>query len=207
MDTPKKYDLMVVGELNIDLILDQLNKAPRFGEEQRAEDMTLTMGSSTAIFASNCTSLGSDVAFCGKVGTDNFGKYVMEALSARGIYTDFVIVDEKLKTGATIIFNYMNDRMMVTYPGAMESLTVEEIPTDLFKKSRHLHTSSIFFQPRIKNNLVTLFKKAKKHGLTTSMDTQWDPDEKWELHLEKLLPELDFFLPNEQELLLMTATG
>ncbi len=202
----KEYDILVVGELNVDLILDRLNKPPQFGKEQRAEEMTLTMGSSTAIYASNCTSLGSDVAFCGKVGTDNFGKFVVDSLSDRGVNTDYIIIDKNLKTGATIIFNHANDRMMVTYPGAMEKFSVDEVPTELYRKSRHLHTSAIFFQPGIKKNIVTLFKNAKQHGLTTSMDTQWDPEENWDLNLEDLLPELDFFLPNEQELLHLTAT-
>jgi len=205
MKNGKDYDILVVGELNVDLIMDRLNSPPQFGKEQRADIMTLTMGSSSAIFAANCASLGAKVAFCGKIGKDNFGDFVMDSLSSKRVNTDAVIVDEKLKTGATIIFNYDNDRMMVTHPGAMEQMTPEEIPQELFSKSRHIHTSAIFFQPGIKNNLVSLFKKAKNSGLTTSMDTQWDPEEKWDIDLKKLLPVLDFFLPNEQELLQLTA--
>ncbi len=70
-----------------------------------------------------------------------------------------------------------------------------------------LHTSSIFFQPGIKNNLEILFRKAKNYGLTTSLDTQWDPNEEWDLDLKKLLPFVDFFLPNEDELLHLTKTS
>lgn len=206
MKKVREYDMMVVGELNIDLILDQLFTLPQFGKEQRAKEMKLTLGSSTAIYASNCANLGSEVAFCGKIGSDYFGKFVLDSLVARGVNTNYIIVDKNLKTGATIIFNHENDRMMVTYPGVMEKMTVGEVPAELFRNSRHLHTSSIFFQPGIKSNLISLFKKAKKYGLTTSMDTQWDPEEKWELDLDNLLPELDFFLPNEQELLHLTAT-
>jgi len=203
----KKFDLMVVGELNIDLIMSRLSNPPELGKEQRADDMELTLGSSTAIFASNCSSLGLDVAFCGKVGTDSFGKFVMNALAERRVNADAVIVDPGLKTGATIIYNYDNDRMMVTHPGAMEHLSVEEVPESLFAESRHLHTSSIFFQPLLKSRLPDLFRKAKEHGLTTSMDTQWDPDEAWDLDLEATLPHLDFFLPNDQELMQLTATS
>lgn len=165
------------------------------------------MGSSSAIFAANCSSLGSRVTFCGKIGKDNFGDFVRHSLSAKRINSDAVIVDEKLKTGATIIFNYDNDRMMVTHPGAMEHMSVEEIPDDLIRKSRHIHTSAIFFQPGIKKKLVTLFEKAKKLGLSTSMDTQWDPEEKWDLDINRLLPVLDFFLPNDEELIQLTFSS
>lgn len=200
MNTRKTYDILVVGELNIDLILDGINKAPEFGKEQRASEMTLTTGSSSAIFAVNSASLGSDVTFCGKTGIDNFGHYMIDSLSSRGVNTDSIIQDDKYKTGATVIFNYGNDRMMVTHPGAMEHMSVNEIPDHLFNESRHLHISAIFFQPELKRNLALLFKIAKEHGLSTSMDTQWDPEEKWEFDLEQILPNLDFFMPNEQEL-------
>jgi sugar/nucleoside kinase (ribokinase family) len=44
-------------------------------------------------------------------------------------------------------------------------------------------------------------KKAKNMRLTTSLDPQWDPSEKWDLPLEELLPLVDIFLPNMQEFL------
>lgn len=203
----KTNDILVVGELNVDLILNQLNKAPKFGKEQRADQMTLTLGSSSAIFASNCSSLGSKVAFCGKVGDDGFGNFVMQSLAKKNVTADSVIVEKNLKTGATVIFNYQDDRMMVTHPGAMEHMTVDEIPEEVMKKSRHLHTSAIFFQPGIKKDLVKLFSRAKKLGLTTSMDTQWDPEEEWDIDIQKILPVLDFFLPNEDELIALTRSS
>jgi sugar/nucleoside kinase (ribokinase family) len=203
----KTNDILVVGELNVDLILNQLNKAPEFGKEQRADQMTLTLGSSSAIFASNCSSLGSKVAFCGKVGDDGFGNFVMQSLAKKNVNADSVIVEKNLKTGVTVIFNYEDDRMMVTHPGAMEHMTVDEVPEEVMKKSRHLHTSAIFFQPGIKKDLVKLFSRAKKLGLTTSMDTQWDPEEEWDIDIKKILPVLDFFLPNEDELIALTESS
>lgn len=205
--TQKKYDIMVVGELNVDIIFNRLHNPPELGKEQKAEQMTLTLGSSSAIFASNSSSLGCDVAFCGKIGKDAFGKLVLDSLKEKRVNTDFIITDKELKTGATSIYRFHDDRMMVTYPGAMESLTVEELPDKLFEQSRHLHTSSIFFQPGIKQNLVSLFKKAKSYGLSTSLDTQWDPNEKWDIDFEMLQPYLDFFLPNEEEVLRITGTS
>jgi sugar/nucleoside kinase (ribokinase family) len=137
----------------------------------------------------------------------DFARLREDGSAANGVNSDFVLRDVGLKTGATVIFHYGDDRMMVTHPGAMSHMTVGEIPDELYQKCRHLHTSAIFFQPGIKKDLVDLFKTARAHGLTTSMDTQWDPEEKWELNLNELLPVLDFFLPNEGELLHLTGTS
>lgn len=202
----RKYDILVVGELNVDIILNKINKMPQPGQEQRADEMTLTMGSSSAIFAANISKLGSAVTFLGKIGDDPYGKFMLEALSSYNVSTDWVIVDPQLKTGATIIWVLDKDRMNVTYPGAMEHLTQKDVSDEYLQSARHLHTSCVFFQPGLKKGLANLFKRAKKHGLTTSMDSQWDPGETWDLNLEKLLPHLDFFLPNESELLELTRT-
>lgn len=203
----RKRDVLVVGELNVDIILNKINKMPQPGQEQRADEMNLTMGSSTAIFAANLSKLGSAVSFFGKTGDDAYGNFMIDALTSHNVDTQFIITDPQLKTGATIIFILEKDRMNVTHPGAMEHLTQDEVPDHVLQSARHIHTSTIFFQPALKKGLKELFSRSKNLGLTTSMDTQWDPEELWDLDLENLLPHLDFFLPNETELLHLTGSA
>jgi len=201
----ERSDILVVGDLNVDLILNQINKMPQFGEEQRADEMDLTMGGSTAIFACNIAKLGSKVEFMSKIGKDSFGRFLLKEMKTYNVGVDSIISDSAYRTGATIILNVQNDRLMVTYPGAMEYLSADEITDEILESARHIHTSSIFFQPQLKKGLADLFKRAKNLGLTSSMDTQWDPEEKWDLDLENLLPNLDFFLPNEEEFIRLTG--
>ncbi len=200
----KQFDVLVIGELNVDLILNTIDSFPEMGKEKIARQMTLTLGSSSAIFASNLSSLGAKVAFAGKIGNDAFGTLVKESLEAKKVATDFVIMSSKLNTGATIVLNYSEDRAMVTYPGAMEDLTADDLDTSVIKSARHLHFSSYFLQPGIQSGLLALFKTAKENGLTTSLDMQWDPAEKWNFNYREILPFVDVFLPNEQEALLLT---
>ena len=197
-------DVIVVGELNVDLILNRIDSFPEIGKERLAEEMTLTLGSSSAIFASNLSSLGSKVSFLGKIGKDIFGDLVISSLQSKGVNTNTIICSEELKTGATIVLNYNEDRAMVTHPGAMEALTLEDITESTLKKARHLHFSNYFLQPGLKKSIASLFKMAKSLGLTTSFDTQWDPEEKWDLNLSSVLPFVDVFLPNKLELLNLT---
>ncbi len=199
MGKQKKCDVLVVGDLNVDLIMNKINKMPQIGEEQRADEMDLVMGGSTAIFACNIAKLGSRVEFMSKLGNDSFGKFLLKEMEANNVGIGSIITDPALRTGSTIIFILNNDRMMVTYPGSMEHLATEEITDEILESAKHIHTSAIFFQPLLKKGLADVFKRAKDKGLTTSMDTQWDPDEKWDLDLEAILPHLDFFLPNEDE--------
>ncbi|RLD78286.1 MAG: carbohydrate kinase family protein [Bacteroidetes bacterium] len=200
----KEYDILVVGELNVDLILNSIKEFPKIGAEILANEMTLTLGSSSAIFASNVSTLGAKVCFLGKIGKDDFGNLVINSLNEKGVSTELIIKSETEKTGATIVLNYDEDRAMVTHPGAMESLKVENITEENLLSAKHLHVSSIFLQPGIKKDIVGLFKRAKNAGLTTSLDIQWDPDEKWDVDFEKLLPFVDVFLPNKEEIKAIT---
>ena len=201
----KRFEVIVVGELNVDLILNSIDSFPEMGKEKIAKDMTLTLGSSSAIFASNLSSLGASVAFVGKVGDDAFGSLVKKSLQVKKVNTDFLVTSKKFSTGATIVLNYSEDRAMVTYPGAMEYLTIHDINKEILKSAKHLHFSSYFLQPGIQSGLLKLFKMAKENGLTTSLDIQWDPKEEWNFNYKEVLPFVDVFLPNEQEVLLLTG--
>ena len=199
----KIFDVLVVGELNIDLILDRIEKFPEIGKEVIARNMTLTLGSSSAIFASNISSMGAKTAFLGKIGNDKFGEIVLESLQKSKVDTSLIKVDPQLGTGATICLNVNEDRANTTYPGAMDHLTVDDIEDAHLKKARHLHFSSYFLQPGLWGTVDVMFKRAKELGLTTSFDMQWDPNETWDLDVEGVLPYVDVFLPNEKELMFL----
>ncbi len=200
-----KFDVIVVGELNVDLILNQIESFPETGKEKLADNMTLTLGSSSAIFASNLSALGMRVSFIGKIANDLFGRFCKEELEANGVDTSMLKISDELKTGATIILNFGEDRAMITHQGAMRHLGITDISFDMLNMAKHLHFSSYFLQPGFKNDLQNLFKIAKEAGLTTSFDAQWDPQEKWELDYKNILPYVDVFLPNEKELLNLTG--
>ncbi|MBO5693482.1 MAG: carbohydrate kinase family protein, partial [Tidjanibacter sp.] len=78
----KRYDIAAIGELNVDVILNQIDGFPEMGKEKFAGQMLLTLGSSTAIFAANASSLGPKVCFVGMIGKDSFGTLVKESLEA-----------------------------------------------------------------------------------------------------------------------------
>lgn len=200
----RKFDVIVVGELNVDLILNQIDSFPEMGKEKLADAMTLTLGSSSAIFASNLSSLGLKVAFIGKTGNDMFGRLCKEQLDRKGVDTSMIFVDDSLKTGATVVLNFGEDRAMITHQGAMKYLGVDDITDEMLSTARHLHFSSYFLQPGFKDDLHILFEKAKELHLTTSLDIQWDPAEQWDFDYKRILPVADVFLPNETELLNLT---
>ncbi len=195
----KKFDLLVAGEINPDLILTDPNLEPKFGQaEILVKDAALTPGSSSVIFACGAARLGLKVAFIGVAGNDVLGRFMLDAMEDHGVDTSHVIVDSDQKTGFTVILNRVTDRAMVTYLGAINALTSAQIPDGLLVQARHLHIASYFLQTKLHPDIQNLFRRARNLGLTTSLDTNWDPAEQW-TGVHDLLPLTDVFLPNENE--------
>jgi len=196
----KAFDLVVVGELNADLILHG-EVIPEFGQvEKLLDDATLTLGSSSAIFACGAARLGLRVAFIGKTGDDEFGKFVRRELETRGVDTRGIVVDPEIKTGLSVILSQGSDRAILTYLGSIAALRYAEIDQQLLRQARHLHLGSYFLLDALRPDIPSLFEVAHSLGLTISLDTNYDPSEKWEGGLAETLRQTDLFLPNETEL-------
>jgi sugar/nucleoside kinase (ribokinase family) len=194
-------DVVVVGELNADLILSGLAAVPRFGEIQCAQGMRLTLGSSSAIFACNIARLGVEVGFVGKVGNDLLGSMLVERLHVRGVDTSRIVRTDEAQTGICVVLSFPHDYAMASYPGVREKFCLDDVDLEYVQSARHMHMSSYFLQPALQPGAAELFRRAKRAGLTTSLDPDCDPAGKWNGGLLELLPSVDVFLPNEQEAL------
>jgi sugar/nucleoside kinase (ribokinase family) len=200
-----KVDLLVIGEINPDLILQGNDVTPAFGQaEKLVENATLTIGSSSVIFACGAARLGLKIAFVGIVGDDVFGHYMLGEMQERGIDTTYCIISKKETTGFSVIFSQPSDRAILTHAGSMASLRYEDIDQDLFKHAKHLHLGSFFMLEGLQKDVAKLFSDAKAAGLTTSIDTNYDPLETWDSGLHRVLEHTDVFLPNETEALRIT---
>jgi sugar/nucleoside kinase (ribokinase family) len=207
MDSPKQYDILTFGDMCVDLIVTGSDVVPQFGQfEKLVDNYELEMGGSSNIFACQAARLGLRVGIVGRVGADEFGRLVLRRLAESGVDVQHVKVDSSLKTGLGIALCQGTDRAILTYPGSLNAIFPEEISDDLLRSARHLHHGSFFLQTNLQPAVPDIFARARSLGLTTSLDTGWDPDEKWDGALLETLALIDLFLPNEQEARLISRT-
>ena len=199
----KHFDIAAIGELNVDIILNGIESEPEIGKEKFAKEMTVTLGSSTAIFAANAAALGSKVCFVGLVGKDSFGELVKTSLKAKGVDTSYII-EGPTPTGATICMSYGEDRANLTYQGSMDVMGFDDMDKSVFDDTKHIHLSSLFMQSGLLRDIHKILDLAKAKGITVSLDTQWDPMETWKLDYKTVLPKITVFMPNEKELQALT---
>ncbi len=197
-----KLDIAIAGEINLDLILYGLPEPMPTERELLASGFTITLGSSSAILAHNLAALGSRVGFVTKVGKDSFGTLAMERLRESGVDLDHVV--HGAESGVTLILPHALQRHILTYPGTISELRFEDLDLDYLASARHFHLSSLFLQRELLPDVPELFRRMKSAGLTTSLDTNDDPDDRWDGILEKTFPHLDILLPNEHEAMRMS---
>ena len=199
------FDILVAGEINPDLILSG-DALPEFGQVEKIVDSAaLTIGSSSAIFACGAARLGLKVAFIGVCGDDVFGRFMLDEMQKRDVDVSNVIVRADGQTGLSVILNRQSDRAILTHPSLIAELEASDISDALLYKSRHLHVASYFLQTKLQHGLPALFRRARELGLTTSLDTNYDPTERW-AGFDELLSVTDVFLPNQTEALSITET-
>lgn len=195
-----QFDVTIAGELNLDLILYGLPDELPPEREILAPEMMLTLGASSAIVAHNLAALGSRVGFVSKIGDDPLGQIALDRLVAGGVDVSKVRrVHGETKTGLSVILQHQPWRTILTYPGTIFSLTIEDLDLDYLASARHFHFCSFYLQRGLQPRIPELFKKLKAAGLTISLDTNDDPDDRWGRNLHEALRYVDVFLPNERE--------
>ena len=220
-------DLVVVGDCNPDLVITGGDVTPAFGQAEKLVDgISLMIGGSAAITAVAAARLGLRVALVAAVGDDPAGELMLSLLASERVDISAVLVRAGQPTGMTAVLSVgtaggpggsppqastaggpggsppqaSTDRAILTALGAMTSLTAADVPP---LRARHLHVSSYFLVERsLGPGLAGLLAAVRRRGLTTSLDTNYDPAGRWGDHLLRAaLAESDVFVPNEAEAL------
>src|SRR6185437_2952105 len=202
----RRFDVTIVGELNLDLILYGVPEEIPRERELLTTDLNLTIGSSSAIVAHNLSSLGSRVGFASCVGSDSFGELAIARLADARVDVSKVAVFPKRKTGLTVIMQRDSWRNMLTYPGTISDLRLDDLDLEYLSSAKHFHLSSYYLQRGLQADIHTLFKTMKSAGLTTSLDCNDDPDDRWKGGIREALQHVDIFMPNAREAMLITRT-
>lgn len=204
----KLFDVLAVGELNPDLILAGIRaQSPDLGTEQEFASYRLTLGSSTAIACVLMQRLGLRTAMVARVGDDDYGRLCQQILSTENVDATWVKTLSGTETGVTISLPYPQDRLLLTCYGAMAAMGADAVSDAMLEQCRHIHSGSFFIQRKLRTGLADLFGRARALGLTTSLDTGWDPDGNWmDDNLRATLAQTDIFFPNEIEFANLTGS-
>ncbi len=188
-----KYDVVVIGSLNADLVV----KSPRFpqpGETISGGDLQIIPGGKGANQAVAAARQGADVAMVGRVGSDSFGPFLVENLKSNHVDASHVLVDEAATGTAIIVVDANGQNSIVLSPGAngkVSSNDVESAPDAKVLLLQFEIPMEVAFHAA---------KRYKAKGATVILN----PAPAREIPAE-LLAHVDILIPNESELALLTG--
>ena len=197
-------DLVVVGDCNPDVLVLGDDVTPSFGQQEKlVEGIWMVVGGSAAITAVAAARLGLSVGLVAAVGADPAGDFLLGQLSREGVSTEAVAVRDGVPTGMTVALSRGADRAILTAPGAVASLTIQDVHVALLTRARHVHISSYFLLERsLGPGLAAVLAAVRAAGSTTSLDTNWDPAGRWgDDLLHAALAQTDVLIPNQAEAL------
>ncbi len=200
-------DLLVVGDCNPDLLLAGGDVAPEFGQAEKVVgEARLLIGGSATIAACAAARLGLSVALVAAVGDDLFGRFMLDALGARGVDASECVIGPH-PTGVTVALVRGDDRAILTAPGAMATLTAADVPEGMLAGARHVHVASYYLLDGLRPDIAGLVAAAHAGGATISIDPQGDPSGEWDGGLPAIAPSLDVLFVNEGEHRMLRSDG
>jgi sugar/nucleoside kinase (ribokinase family) len=148
--------------------------------------------------------LGAEVTSIAAVGDDPIGLVLLSLLEANGVDTARIATKAGVQTSASVLpINGNGDRPAWHCIGANGSLTLDDIDLDLVRAADHVHVGGPEF---LGEAAVAVLQAARSAGVTTSIDMLAPGEPMWLDAIAGCLPLVDLFLPNDEQLLGLTAT-
>ena len=189
-----KYDVLVIGSLNADLVV----RAPHFpqpGETISGDDLHIIPGGKGANQAVAAARQGASVAMLGRVGKDSFGPFLLENLKSDSVDITNVHSDDSATGTAIIVVDASGQNSIVLSAGANGKVTSKDI------EALNIEAKVLLLQLEIPlETVIHAAKWGKQKGMTVILN----PAPARELP-DELIANVDYILPNETELSLLTG--
>jgi sugar/nucleoside kinase (ribokinase family) len=197
----KNKPIICLGILVADIIGRPLRSVPDPGRLVLVDEMSLHTGGCAINAATALSRLGLPVEVIGKIGSDSFGDFILNALAERNIGVRGIMRDREVGTSATMVMVAPDgERRFVHYIGANARLTLDDIDLAMVEAGSILHIAGSLVMPGIDGQpTAELLHHARAAGVTTFLDTVWDDKGRWMDILAPCLPYIDYFVPSLPE--------
>ena len=202
-------DVLSLGIFVVDVLGRPIDRFPEKGKLELFDELEIHSGGCANNTAIALARLGVSVGAMGKIGDDHFGYLVLHTLTENRVDTSGIQQDAHINTAFTFVAIASDgERSFCHYIGANGELCEDDLNWDVIKTAKILHIAGALVMPKLDGvPMANVLKKAKKLGITTSLDTAWDATGKWLETLEPCLPFVDIFLPSITEAQHLTDTS
>jgi sugar/nucleoside kinase (ribokinase family) len=197
---PIPSGILIAGNLTQDILVWPVDEVV-FNRTTWVDDIAISIGGNGANTAYAIARLGGRVRLVGTIGNDEAGRGVTGQLQQAGVDTA-AIRFHPLPTPLTVVVIRPDAaRAFLHRPGASREAFPEplEFTGALTSGCSHFHLANPFAMPRMRPQAGETLERARRAGLTTSLDTGWDALGQWLKVIGPCLAHLDLLFVNEEE--------
>ncbi len=201
-------DVILLGDINID-INASMPAYPGRGSEGVATAVEYHTGGAVVTTSLALANMGVEVGVIGRIGTDALAAQVLTDLKEIGVDRSQIQTDKVVSTGLIyIVVNPDGERTMFSSRGANVFTIPKPEWEDYFSNSRWYHFSgyALLAQPQ-QDAAVHALELARYNHCHVSLDPNPEPAMRYGKRIKELLPKIDVFFPNEQELMILSGTA
>jgi sugar/nucleoside kinase (ribokinase family) len=197
----EKSGIVCVGIICADILGKTVDELPEKGKLSIVNNISLQIGGCAANVAISLAKIGLDATIVAKIGKDNLGAYILDALQNEHVNIGALQVDKKVSTSASMVMiSADGERSILHSFGANEHFNYDDIDLNIISESRILLIAGTFLMPSFDGRgTERLLKYAQGKGVICCMDTAWDSKGEWMEKIESSLAYLDWFMPSYDE--------
>jgi sugar/nucleoside kinase (ribokinase family) len=188
----------------LDVLVRPVEAIPEGQDGELVEEIRITAAGSAGGTALVLAKLGAAVRSAGAIGTDAAGDMLLALLERDGVDTGLLVRQDDVQTSASVLpIRPSGERPAFHVVGANGSFGPDDLPADEIEASTHLHLGGPEFMGG--EAAAPLLARAREHDVVTSADIL-APGESLLDWIAPALPELDYLLPNGEQVLALTGT-
>jgi ribokinase len=142
--SPQTLNVAVLGGAAVDWVA-QVNSLPRKDSIVLAHSYERFAGGSAANVAVGLARLGCRTGFIGKLGDDEYGRWLLQAFADEAVHTEALLVEHGCTSAScNIAVDDQGERMIVAIPGASLLEDVRELDVAYLRRARTLYVGPAY---------------------------------------------------------------
>jgi len=188
----------------LDVLVRPVEAIPEGQGGELVDQIRITAAGSAGGTALVLAKLGASVRSAGAIGRDAAGDMLLALLERDGVDTELLVRRDDVQTSASVLpIRPSGERPAFHVVGANGTFGPDDVPAEAIEAATHLHLGGPEFMGG--EAAAPMLRRARESGVVTSADVL-APGEPGLLDwIAPALAELDYFLPNGEQVLALTG--
>jgi sugar/nucleoside kinase (ribokinase family) len=207
-DRPSSPDVVCIGVHVLDVLGGPVDEMPTAGRAALVDEITMSVAGTAGGVAVDLARHGVATATIGVIGDDVAGRLLTQMMADHGIDVRGLRTTAELQTSMSMhAIGVDGERRPIHVVGANRLLGLDDVAPVAASGARAVHVGGLDVLPGLWAAAPELASTWRDTGAVTSLDLLGRRPSDADVDWARLLPHVDWFLPNDAQLLQLSGCG